>query len=228
VNVAEVELIHDGASATLQPVQEPTPWGAILSSPVMLLICTQQFFRAAGYNFYLTWFPTYLQKTRGVSVEDSGYLTSLPLAGTVLGSLTAGVVMDWVLRRTGSRTLSRKGMALTSALATSGFLVLAYFIAAPLPAVAVLSLSAFCAGLAGPAAYTVTIDLGGRHIATVFSTMNMGGNIGAVLLPVVVDLLVDRAGWEPVLFFLAGLYVAAATCWGLVNVNATVVPDTKK
>ena len=61
-----------------RPLPEP-PWAAILTSSDMWLICGQQFFRAAGYVFYSTWFPTFLIATRGVSTAGAGALASLPL-----------------------------------------------------------------------------------------------------------------------------------------------------
>jgi len=73
VNEAELSIIHEGASAgnandSSHPDRDggppPTPWRQILTSPTMGLICGQQFFRAAGYAFYQTWFPTCRGRSR--------------------------------------------------------------------------------------------------------------------------------------------------------------------
>ena len=94
-----------------------------------------------------------------------------------------------------------------------------------------LTASTFHAGLTGPAGYTATIDLGGRHIATVFSIMNTAGNIGAALLAVVLPLWIEFTSWDHVLLFQAGLYFAAASCWGLLRVRGSIFdvppPDTR-
>ena len=42
----------------------------------------------------------------------------------------------------------------------------------------------------------ITIDMGGRHVAPVFSTMNMAGNLGAMLFPLAVPWFVRGAGWD--------------------------------
>ena len=74
-----------------------------------------------------------------------------------------------------------------------------------------------------PAAYAVTMDMGGRHVATVFSMMNMAGNLGAFGLPLLVPPLVRAAdGWDVVLFPVAGIYLAAALCWWLLDTDGTV------
>jgi MFS family permease len=179
----------------------------------LILVCGQQFFRAAAYIFYVTWYPGYLQKSRGVSLAASGLLTSLPLVGVIVGSSTSGLVIDWLWRRTASRRLSRQGVGLSGVLAAGGFLVLAALAEDLAVAVALITASATCAGFAGPAGYTTTIDLAGPRVATVFSIMNMAGNLGATLCPLVVGHLIEENQWAMVLFFLAGLYGAAGACW---------------
>jgi MFS family permease len=92
-------------------------------------------------------------------------------------------------------------------------IVLAYFAADVWLAVAVISAGSFCAAFGGPCAYTITMDVGGKHVAPVFSTMNMWGNIGAFVFPILVPWLVRAGGWDLVLFIFAGIYVVAAACW---------------
>ncbi len=185
--------------AKLEPAAEapePTPWGAILTSPAMWWICGQQFFRAAAYMFFATWFPTYLQEQRGLTRAEAAWLTSLPFWGVVVGGLVGGAIADWILVRTGSRRLSRQGLAIFSMAAAASTTGLT-FAAESIALVALLfTASAFFAALAGPCGYTITIDMGGRHVTTVFSMMNMAGNIGAMIFPVVVPYLVlERSDW---------------------------------
>src|SRR5262249_13733654 len=150
---------------------EPTPWGQLLRSPALAWICAQQFLRAAGYIFYATWFATYLRETRGVSLQGAGVMTSLPLLGFVGGSLAGGIAADGLLARSGSRRLGRQGVAVASQLACSLFVLLARPVADPWSAVLLISAGSFCASIGGPCAYAITIDMGGRHVAPVFSTM---------------------------------------------------------
>ena len=212
VNRTELDIIQAG-NELRRPVAADLSWKDLVGNPLLYLVCGQQFFRAACYIFYLTWFPTFLQKSHGVSLSDSGYLTSLPLLSVVIGSAASGLCIDWIWRQTGSRRLSRQGVGLVSVLGAGSFLVLAYFADSLASTVGFITASAICAGCAGPAGYTVTIDLAGRRVATVFSIMNMAGNLGAFLLPMVVVTLVEWTSWAEVLPFLAALYAAAAICW---------------
>lgn len=201
-----------------------TPWGGLLSSPAMWWICGQQFFRAAGYMFFASWFPTYLRQTRGVSVAAAGVQGSLPLAAVVLGSLAGGALSDAVLARTGSRRLARQGVAVVS-------LLLCALLALPAPAVAdtwlavlLISAGSFWASAAGPCAYTITIDMGGKHLSAVFSLMNMAGNVGAFVFPIAVPRVVRLAGsWDAAVPLFAAMSLGAALCWLLVRPDGTVL-----
>lgn len=200
----------------------PTPWSAILASPTMWLINIQQFGRAAGYVFYQTWFPTYLQESRGLDVASSGYATSLPLLATVLGAIAGGWLSDWLQLRTGRKRVSRCLLAAMSTFFCAGLILTATRARGSVELVALLSAGAFCVALAGAAAYTVTIDVGGRDVARVFSVMNLSGNVGATLLPLAVPALIRVAGWDSVLFVLVGAYVAAAASWLLINPDRAI------
>jgi sugar phosphate permease len=248
VNQAELEIIR-GTSSSLAGTGQATngprdsdcgrmsgvAWWSLVVSPAMWMIAGQQFFRSAGYIFFASWFATFLQETRGVSTSESGFLTVGPLVATVCASLLGGGISDWLFRRTGSLNLARKGLAVVSLLTCAGLVCAAYFIENARLAVAVISAGAFFAGFAGPCAYTVTMDLGGRHVASVFATMNMVGNIGAALLPWAVPyvrmateqtpellILVGGNSWNAVLILFAALYVLAALCWLMLNMKGTV------
>jgi MFS family permease len=189
----------------------------------MWMIAGQQFFRAAGYIFYSTWFPTYLKQTRNVTTKQSGLLSSLPLLAVIVGSLLGGMVVDWILARTGSRRLSRQLVAVLSMLSCAGFVGLAYFTSEAETTVLLISAGSFCAAFGGPCAYAVTIDMAGKHVPIVFSIMNMTGNLGAAACPLLVAWFVDATGkWDYVLFFFVGIYVAAAICWGLLNPQGSI------
>ena len=191
----------------------------------MWMICGQQFFRAAGYIFYASWFPTFLKQTRGVTTAQSGLLTSLPLLAVVAGSAAGGWIIDWVYRRTGSRRLSRQGIAVPSMLLCAALIGLAYFAENATAAVVLITAGTFCSAFGGPCGYAITIDKGGPYVSTIFSLMNMVGNVGAAVCPVVVERFVHVAGsWDATLFLFAGIYLGAAVCWALLDPEGTIIP----
>jgi sugar phosphate permease len=231
VSEGELAVIRQGRPAdpietALAKKTEPIPWGTILTSGSMWWVGAQQFFRAAGYMFFATWFATFLQETRNVNVQDSGLLNSLPLLGVVAGAAIGGVLSDSILRASGSRWLARQGLSLVCLTGCSLLILASLFVKNTTLAVLVITAGSFCASLAAPCAYAITIDLGGRHVTSVFSFMNMCGNVGGWVFPVLVPYLVKWSGsWSLVLYVFAGIYAAAAVCWVCFDSRRAIVPD---
>lgn len=205
--------------------ESDTPWARILSMPAVWCICGQQFFRAAGYIFYATWFPKYLKEVHHVTTAESGWLASLPLIGVILGGITGGPFSDWLYQRTGSLVVSRKIPGAASQFICGGLIAAAYFIESPLLAVCVISLGSFVFSFGSCSAYTVTMDIAGEHVPIVFSIMNMAGNLGAAVCPIAVGYLAEWQGWDEVLFFFSGIYLIAGICWSCLNTSQTVDGD---
>jgi MFS family permease len=231
VNAAELKLIQFGKDegGSLQKATAPaaTPWLGLCTSPALWWICGQQVFRAAGYMFFTSWFATYLQETRRVSIAHSGFLNMLPLLAVVIGGIAGGAFSDWLLTRTGSRRIARQGMAAVCMFLCALLIFAAMLIQHTLAAVLVISLGSFFAALAAPCAFAITIDMGGAQVATVNATMNMMGNLGAWSFPIVVPWLLKRFGsWDSVLLVFGGCYVAASLFWLLLKPEGTILEQS--
>ena len=176
--------------------------------------------------FFITWFPMYLQRARGVSVGNSGVLTFYAAVGGMLSSLLGGFASDAILKYTGNRRLSRQGIAIAGTASCAVLALLSYFIEDKNLAIAVISLGAFCATFGGVSAYTMAMELGGKQVTTVFAAMNMFGNIGAMLFPVTVGWLVSTTGnWNLALFLFASIMAVAALCW--IKLNPKQMPGSE-
>ncbi len=227
VNAAELNLIHEEQEQRSTETQVTTnEWRelvAIFGSPMMWLLCGQQICRSAGYMFFASWFPTFLQETRDVTVAQSGLLQGLVYTGTLTGCLVGGTVTDWIWQRTSNLRWSRGGVGACS-LAACGVLILtAWFVNSPGVAVGLLAIGAFFAALAGPCAFATTIDIGGSRVPQVFGTMNMFGNFAAASCPVFIAWFVEwTENWDWVLVIFAGVYLAGALCWSGVNPSQAI------
>lgn len=222
VNAAEAGLIEtDRLTMDQTDKNEPdrlTPWGRILTLPALWLLCGQQICRAAGYMFFASWFPTFLQKTRGVTISDSGYLQALVFTGTLTGSLLGGLLTDWIWRRTGSLRWSRSGVGAAFLFGCAALILGAWFVQSTALAIACLTLGSLLAAMAGPCALAATIDIGSEYTAQVYGIMNMAGNLAAAACPVLVgELFARTSDWTIVLLVFAGLYLTGAVCWAFVD-----------
>src|SRR6185369_10383486 len=116
----------------------------------MWFLCLQQVFRSAGYMFFASWLPSFLQATRGVSISESGILQGVVFAAALAGTMFGGAFVDSIYVRTNNKTLSRAGVGLIC-MALCGAMVLAsFFISDGRIAVMLMSIGAFLAAMAGP------------------------------------------------------------------------------
>jgi nitrate/nitrite transporter NarK len=84
----------------------------------------------------------------------------------------------------------------------------------PYLAVAAIALVSFFNDLALPGSWATCMDVGGRYVATLGGAMNMMGNFGGFLSPIVAGYVVERTGsWTGTFYAAAGVYVLGALCW---------------
>jgi MFS family permease len=177
-----------------------------------------------GWYFYLTWLPTYLLRARGFDLKQVGWLAALPLLAIAAGVFIGGWLSDLLTHRWGSRMGRRTpgiiGLPL-AALAAVGAVV------TPNPFISALLLAA-AAGLAAlgvAPAWAVCLEIGGQHAGVVSGSMNMVGNLGGALSPVVVGICVDRwNSWQAPLFSVALFYLMAAACWLAIDPEQKIEP----
>ena len=188
------------------------------------LLTGQGICRTFCYNFLTSWFPTFLERAHGVRLTSAGLMTMAPLAGVVAGAVGGGMLIDGLLRRTGRKWISRCGVGAGGlTLAALGSLA-AIMASTPASALVVLALGAASLGLAAPATWAVTMDLGGsRSAASVMAVANMAGNLGAFLCPVAVGAILDSwpGRWDIVLLMFAAVSGLGAVCWVFVDPDAS-------
>src|SRR5690348_17784181 len=88
---------------------------------MMLGIYTGQFCINTLTYFFLTWFPVYLVKERGLNILQAGFVATLPALCGFIGGVLGGFISYAVLCKTDSLTLARKipivgGMLLSMAI----------------------------------------------------------------------------------------------------------------
>lgn len=239
-NAAERALIRSAAAFDQSPAhaananvaaKAPSTLDALrgmASSPAMWALCIQSFFQAFAYALFITWFPAYLEKAHSLRTQGAGDLTMLPLLATVVGSFAGGALIDIVLVRTGSKWLSRCGLAGGALMLCAAATLIASTVRQPTAAVAVIALGMLFSGIAKPNQWAATIDLCGSHSAVGFAVMNVAGNFGALACPKVLAVMIESiekhgGDWNSILYLVAGINVAAAIAWFSLNPNRPAI-----
>jgi nitrate/nitrite transporter NarK len=204
-------------------------WVKLVTDGQMLLLCFQQFLRAGAMVFFYTWFARFLQETKGLSTRDAGTLAFWPPFIGAFGGLFGGLVSDLLLWLTGNARLARQGLTFVVLVGCTSVAAAAYLVADPHLAVLLISIGTFCGMASGVSAYALAMTYGGKHVATVFATMNMSGNLGATVFPIAVAWIVTATGnWNYALLLFVSLFGIAAVCWVVLNPKGTLfdAPET--
>ena len=134
------------------------------------------------------------------------------------GSLCGGLLTDWIWRRTQNLRISRSGVGTTFLIGCASLILGAWFVESTALAVVLLAAGALFAALAGPCAFSATIDMGGDHVTQVFGLMNMMGNLATAATPILVaELFARTEDWTLVLLVFAVVYFLGAVCWLFVD-----------
>jgi sugar phosphate permease len=218
VNRAELEAIRGvGPDGRINPppVAEQTqvPWGTLLRSPNMWAIMLAYFTYVYCLWIFLTWLTKYLIDVRHFTLLKGGLLASLPLWAGVIGDTVGGLATDWLLRRTGNPKLARASVAITGLLGCAVFIVPAALTADPYVAVAGLTASMFFLECTIGPSWAVPMDTGGKYSGTVSGMMNMAGNFGGAISPIVFGYLAVGDRWEAPFIVAAALLVVGSGIW---------------
>jgi MFS family permease len=228
VNEAERELLPPASESSA--AHGPAPWGRILGSRQIWLLCAQYFFLAFGAYFYMSWFPTYVKNVRGVTGTLGALLDGTPFFFMGIGSLTTGFLLAQFARWTGSTARARRSMAATGFLCSCLFLLLSIQIKDPVMAILVVGLAGFSNDLAMPPSWGASMDIGGRYAGTVSAVMNTLGCLGSGLFPIVADKALKWSGenWNMVFYVSAASYFLGMICWLFLDPVTPLEPKTKE
>src|ERR1051325_492722 len=212
VNAAELDLMPD--PRLVDSRHGHVPWGKFVRSKQVWLLCAQYFCLSYGWYFYITWLPTYLQKARHLELSQSAILGGLPLFLGGIGSILSGTIAPWVTRLTGSTAKNRRLMAYIGFTSASGLLFLSSQLQDATLAMIAMGFASFSNDLAMPGAWGACMDVGGKYAGTLSGAMNMMGNFGGALSPVVIGYILEQTGnWQTPFYVSCTIYFMGTFCW---------------
>jgi len=250
VNAAELALM-DGAERNA-PAHTAVPWGKLLASRTVWLLWLQYFCMSYGWYFYITWLPTYLRDARGMDLKQNVLLVGLQhlLTGVVapetllklLLATLAGIplffggigcfVGGWLARRLANKWCdvgrARRAVACTGLFTAGAMLVVATRIGDPTLAMLALGLASFFNDLAMAPDWAACMDVGGRFAGSLSGSMNMMGNLGGAVGPVVVGYILTAGkesadappslqSWTTAFLITAAIYAVGAVAWMFID-----------
>lgn len=191
---------------------------ACASSRSLWLNSLEQFCVNIGWAFLVTWLPTYLKESRGISAQTGAMMVTGVLAmgmvGQILGGWATDACAQWFGLRWG-RVLPISCACCVASLAYIGCLTFESTWAI----VACCGVVSMMTDVANPPVWAFMQDVGGRATGSVYGWANMWGNLGASVSAVMVPWLMKQgeAGGQATVFLAcaASFLVAAIAALGM-------------
>jgi sugar phosphate permease len=218
VNRADLERIRgldENGQIKPPPIEKQTnvPWRTLLRSPNMWAVMCAYFTYVYCLWIFLSWLPSYLIEFRHFTLLKVGLFASLPLWAGVVGDTVGGLATDWILKKTGSPRRGRRVVAIVGLLGCAVFIVPAATTEDAYTAIYCLTAAMFFLECTIGPSWAVPMDTGGKYSGTVSGMMNMAGNLGGALSPIVFGFLVQFGNWQAPFLVAAALLVAGAAVW---------------
>jgi MFS transporter, ACS family, D-galactonate transporter len=152
--------------------------------------------------FFLTWFPTYLVKFRGLGFIKSGYLASIPFLAACAGLLISGYFSDKMVKQGKSVTTARRTPIIIGML-LSVSIVGANYVNDTFQIIFFMSLAFFGAGLALISWVFVSLLSPKNLIGLTGGVFNFFGNLASIVVPIVIGYLAKDGDFKSSLVFVA-------------------------
>ena len=203
VNEAEFDYIKEGgALVDLDGPQDKriTDGGPkwehlrqLLSNRMMLGVYIGQYCINTLTYFFLTWFPVYLVKERGLTILQAGFVATLPALCGFIGGVLGGVISDYILKRTKSLTLARK-VPIVGGMLLSMAIIGCNYVDSQAMVVGLMALAFFGKGI-GALGWAVVSDTSPKEAGGISGGLfNTFGNLSSITTPIVIGYILAATG----------------------------------
>ena len=216
-NAAEIELIQKGGGVVdldqrVTEKKAPFNWndlGLVMSQRKLWGVYLGQFCLTSTLWFFLTWFPTYLVKYRGMDFIKSGFLASVPFLAAFVGVLCSGVLSDFLIRRGATVGLARK-LPIILGLLISTSMIGANFTDSTPWVIFFLAVAFFGNGLASITWSLVSALAPVRLLGLTGGVFHFVGNLSSICTPIVIGFLVSKDSFAPAIVYVSSLALLGA------------------
>ncbi|SFE65490.1 MFS transporter [Fictibacillus sp. FJAT-27399] len=193
--------------------KEIAPWRFFLKNGRFWALGIQYFVVLYIVTFFLVWLPTYLQEARDFSLSSMGFAASLPWLCIFVTVMTGGAISDYLVKIGKSKLIARGALAIGGLIVFSISMYLAAYATTPWMNVLWLTISLGSLGFPVVTSWAAAVDLGNEFSGSVSGWMNLWGNIGAFLSPLLCGWLAQTVGWENTLIISIMPILVAVVLW---------------
>jgi predicted MFS family arabinose efflux permease len=200
------------------------PWRIAMRSRTAMAMLATAFCYVYVYNFFQTWFHTFLVKGRGFS-ETGLWLSALPFVVAVFANLTGGAVSDALVRRFGLKK-GRRALGVTALAAAGLFTVAAMISRQQILTVVFLALVYGAITFQQSGVFGVCLDIAKEYAGAMVGLMNTSAQIGGLVGSVAYGYIVERFGNYNAPFIpMAALLFLGALLWLRIDASQELLAE---
>lgn len=189
-------------------------------SPWMLLIAF------LGYDVVvfglLTWAPTYLSQAQHISVSMTGFWTFLIFGCGFVGEVFSGQLADFFLKKGASPNSVLRTMLGFAGFACAVAIISVSHVSTATTAIALISISNFFLRWGG-LFWSVPARIAAKeHVGRLSGAMNFSGNVGGLIIPILVGYIVQATGGY------SGVFVTFAIAGALMAIGSIGINYSRK
>lgn len=226
VNEAEKAYIIENRDV-VQTDKKSAPWGIFFKRFSFFAIAGQYFVVQFVITLFLIWLPTYLQEEYHVVLKDMKFLAAAPWLMMFILIMAGGTISDAIISRGYSRFRARALIAIFGFIVFAVSLFLSVQTNDMMMNLIYLSLCLGGVGLSMGMSWASATDLGRNFSGTVSGWMNLWGNVGAFLSPMLGGYLVQHYGWDTTFYLMIIPAVLAIVLWFFVKPDQPLIVEGK-
>jgi ACS family D-galactonate transporter-like MFS transporter len=196
-NEAELAYIREGgAVASVTSKGEKFRWDLfwkLLTYRQIWGVCIGKLAATTTLYFFLTWFPTYLVKERGMSMLNAGAASILPYLAAAVGVMFGGWIGDVMIKRGWSVNFARK-TPMVAGLLLTGTIVLANWTSSNTLVIFVLSFAFFAQGMSSTNWVVISEIAPKQLIGMTGSIISFASNLAGIITPITIGFIVQSTG----------------------------------
>jgi ACS family glucarate transporter-like MFS transporter len=231
VNEAEMRIIAGDnyaavmANAPAEKKVKLAPWSKFMGSPQFWAIALQYFITDYVMYVFLAWLPLYLMEAQKFSLKSMGFAASFPWLALFLATMFTGYIADKMVAAGMSKFNARTLFGSAGLVICCVTLYLGAVARVPWQNVMWMSFSLGALGLTFNASWAACLDIGGKYSGSVSGWMNLWGNIGGVLAPVVTAWIATRYSWRAAIIVTSASAFIGVLAWFMVRPDKSLVMD---
>ena len=228
VNEAEKRFIVENRDV-IKTEKSNAPWKLFFKRFSFYAIAAQYFVVQFVVSLFLIWLPTYLSEQYHVKLSDPdmAWAAGAPWIAMFILILFGGAISDKLLQSGKSRFVARASIAIIGFIIFSISLFMSIQTDSLVVNVFWLSLCLGGIGIATGMSWAAATDLGRNFSGSVSGWMNLWGNIGALLSPLLAGMMVDVVGWTMTLELVIIPVIFAIIMWFFVSPDKPLLIDKK-